>query len=208
MIVSDAAIPRGTNLVTRAFAGQRASRRQPGQPVNRIADLNPNDIENVEVLKGAAASAIYGSKASNGVIMITTKRGRVGAPQFTDPAGRRVPSGSATSTGPAASTTRRKRSAAFGPAPRPTSTAPADVSTISRTSSTAHALSNETSVSVSGGTETTSISPRCWSSMTAVSQPRTYADKQGLRLNLDQNIGSRLQVALSGDIFTPANDRA
>ena len=47
-----------------------------------LSDLNPRDIENVEVLKGAAASAIYGSKASNGVILITTKRGRVGAPQF------------------------------------------------------------------------------------------------------------------------------
>src|SRR5262249_35742006 len=52
------------------------------QVVNRVADLNPNDIENVQVLKGASASAIYGSKASNGVILITTKRGRVGVPQF------------------------------------------------------------------------------------------------------------------------------
>src|SRR5205814_413416 len=43
---------------------------------------NPNDIESIEVLKGAAAAAIYGSKASNGVIMITTKRGKAGAPQF------------------------------------------------------------------------------------------------------------------------------
>src|SRR5262249_26272527 len=52
-------------------------------PINRIADLNPNDIESVEVLKGAAASAIYGSKAANGVIIITTKKGQVGTPQFT-----------------------------------------------------------------------------------------------------------------------------
>src|SRR5205823_6272214 len=51
-------------------------------PVNRIADLNPNDIETIEVLKGAAASAIYGSKASNGVILVTTKRGRAGAPLY------------------------------------------------------------------------------------------------------------------------------
>src|SRR5690606_10816186 len=51
-------------------------------PVNRIADLNPNDIASIEVLKGAAASAIYGSKAANGVVVITTKRGQVGAPQI------------------------------------------------------------------------------------------------------------------------------
>ena len=45
---------------------------------NRAADINPNDIESVEILKGAAASAIYGARAANGVILITTKRGRPG----------------------------------------------------------------------------------------------------------------------------------
>jgi TonB-linked SusC/RagA family outer membrane protein len=43
-----------------------------------MADINPNDIENVTVLKGAAASALYGQEAGAGVIMITTKRGQVG----------------------------------------------------------------------------------------------------------------------------------
>ena len=42
---------------------------------NRLADINPNDIESVEILKSAAASAIYGSQATNGVVVITTKRG-------------------------------------------------------------------------------------------------------------------------------------
>lgn len=42
------------------------------------ADINPNDIENVTVLKGAAAAALYGQDAANGVIMITTKKGHVG----------------------------------------------------------------------------------------------------------------------------------
>ncbi len=46
---------------------------------NRAADLNPNDIESVEILKGAAATAIYGSRAANGVVLITTKSGRPGA---------------------------------------------------------------------------------------------------------------------------------
>ncbi|MEW5917146.1 MAG: TonB-dependent receptor, partial [Gemmatimonadota bacterium] len=49
---------------------------------NRLADINPNDIESVEVLKAAAASAIYGSLATNGVVVITTKRGKAGAPRF------------------------------------------------------------------------------------------------------------------------------
>ena len=43
------------------------------QEVQTAADINPNDIENMTVLKGAAASALYGQEAANGVIMITTK---------------------------------------------------------------------------------------------------------------------------------------
>ena len=42
---------------------------------NRINDINPNDIESVSVLKGASASALYGSRAANGVVLITTKSG-------------------------------------------------------------------------------------------------------------------------------------
>jgi TonB-linked SusC/RagA family outer membrane protein len=42
---------------------------------NAASDINPNDIESISVLKGAAASALYGSRGSNGVILITTKRG-------------------------------------------------------------------------------------------------------------------------------------
>lgn len=45
---------------------------------NPLSNLNPNDIENIEVLKDAAAAAIYGSRGSNGVILITTKRGQMG----------------------------------------------------------------------------------------------------------------------------------
>ncbi|WP_143960329.1 SusC/RagA family TonB-linked outer membrane protein [Litoribacter populi] len=46
-----------------------------GQSSNSLADLNPSDIESMEVLKDAAAAAIYGSRAANGVVLITTKRG-------------------------------------------------------------------------------------------------------------------------------------
>ena len=47
---------------------------------NAIAGLNPQDIERIDVLKDAAATALYGTKAANGVIVITTKKGRVGPP--------------------------------------------------------------------------------------------------------------------------------
>ena len=49
-----------------------------GASTDRLGDLNPNDIERVEVLKGAAAATLYGSEATNGVIQIFTKRGRTG----------------------------------------------------------------------------------------------------------------------------------
>lgn len=49
---------------------------------NAIAGLNPQDIERLDVLKDASATALYGTKAANGVIVITTKRGRVGKPQI------------------------------------------------------------------------------------------------------------------------------
>ncbi|HEX8326527.1 MAG TPA: carboxypeptidase-like regulatory domain-containing protein [Hymenobacter sp.] len=51
----------------------------PGQ--NRLADINPNDIASINVINGAAAAAIYGSRAANGVVLITTKRGETGKPR-------------------------------------------------------------------------------------------------------------------------------
>ncbi|MEN8249528.1 MAG: SusC/RagA family TonB-linked outer membrane protein [Bacteroidota bacterium] len=50
---------------------------------NRLSDISPQDIERVEVIKGAAAAAIYGSRASNGVVQIFTKKGIIGKPKVT-----------------------------------------------------------------------------------------------------------------------------
>ena len=47
-----------------------------------MINLNPNDIESIDVLKDASAAAIYGSDASGGVILITTKRGKEGRPEI------------------------------------------------------------------------------------------------------------------------------
>ena len=53
-----------------------------GNAQNRLADLNPNDVERIEIIKGAAAAAVYGSRASNGVVQIFTKKGKSGKPRF------------------------------------------------------------------------------------------------------------------------------
>ncbi|WP_296698874.1 SusC/RagA family TonB-linked outer membrane protein [Algoriphagus sp.] len=50
----------------------------PRGMTNRIADINPNDIETMSVLKGAAATALYGVRAANGAVIITTKKGKAG----------------------------------------------------------------------------------------------------------------------------------
>jgi len=49
---------------------------------NPLDNINPNDIESIEVLKDASAAAIYGSRASNGVVLITTRRGQTGKPKI------------------------------------------------------------------------------------------------------------------------------
>ena len=83
IIVSNASIPGGLNSITRATgAAAAAGGSSQDQTVNRLADINPNDIESIEVLKSAAATAIYGSRATNGVVVITTKKGKAGATRF------------------------------------------------------------------------------------------------------------------------------
>lgn len=54
-----------------------------GTPTNDISNLNPSDIENMSILKDASSAAIYGSRAANGVVLITTKRGKKGEAQIT-----------------------------------------------------------------------------------------------------------------------------
>ena len=73
------------NSSTRTVGGDESvqSPRNRAEASSRTSDINIDDIASIEVLKGAAASAIYGSRASNGVILITTKSGKIGKMQIT-----------------------------------------------------------------------------------------------------------------------------
>ena len=73
-VVDGVPVDNSTIVTTEATAGTQA--------MNRMSDLNPADIESVEILKGAAAAAIYGARAGAGVVLITTKRGQAGAPRW------------------------------------------------------------------------------------------------------------------------------
>ncbi len=81
VILNNQTMNSGANAVTQS-ASVMPKQSSQDNSANRIADLNPDDIETIEVLKGASAAAIYGSKAASGVIVITTKKGLPGAPQW------------------------------------------------------------------------------------------------------------------------------
>ena len=53
-----------------------------GTSPSRVNDINPEEIENIEVVKGPSAATLYGTDAANGVILITTRKGRAGAPRW------------------------------------------------------------------------------------------------------------------------------
>ena len=74
--IDNSSISAGLNAVSAASGG--GSQSNQDNPSNRIADIDPQDIETIEVLKGASAAAIYGSRASAGVVVITTKKGKEG----------------------------------------------------------------------------------------------------------------------------------
>jgi TonB-dependent SusC/RagA subfamily outer membrane receptor len=74
VIVSNASISNGAAVLNGSSSGTGTGSSADDQMVNRLADINPNDVENIEVLKSAAATAIYGSRATNGVVLITTRK--------------------------------------------------------------------------------------------------------------------------------------
>lgn len=74
--INNTAISTGISTANGAGSGQ--SNRLQDDIANRLADINPDDIETIEVLKGSSAAAIYGTRANAGVIIITTKRGSAG----------------------------------------------------------------------------------------------------------------------------------
>lgn len=78
-IISNDGFSGGLNALSFATGQSGVTTSNQDAIVNRLSDINPNEIESIEVLKSAAATAIYGSRATNGVIVIKTKRGTAGA---------------------------------------------------------------------------------------------------------------------------------
>ncbi|HET8625505.1 MAG TPA: SusC/RagA family TonB-linked outer membrane protein [Gemmatimonadales bacterium] len=71
-----------STITTTTFDGTGFGNQQGTTSPNRASDINPADIESVEILKGAAAGSIYGARAGQGVVLITTKKGRPGTTSY------------------------------------------------------------------------------------------------------------------------------
>src|SRR5688572_14785442 len=193
VVLSNVAIPSNQNAVTRSTQGSNPALTQDAQ-VNRVADLNPNDIENIEVLKGASASAIYGSRASNGVVIITTRRGRSGERRIN--ATQRIGVSKISNTlGSRTFATVAEATAAFGAAAANYFT-PGVVYDQEKELAGKTPVSSETVLDVSGGdADTRYFASGLWKQDGGIIDNTGYG-KQAVRANLDQDFGRRLNFSL------------
>jgi TonB-linked SusC/RagA family outer membrane protein len=198
VIVSNVAIPNGIYQVTQSVGGSNPNPVQDDQ-VSRIADINTNDIESIEVLKGASASALYGSKAANGVVLITTKRGtpggvrasvtqRFGTYQISNKLGLRVFADV------------EEAVLAFGEESRDYyqqgRSFDHEQELAGRTP-----LANETSINLGGGSREVTY----YASLLQRNDPGIIAgtgyEKQSGRLSIDASLGSRLRVGFTANVI-------
>jgi TonB-dependent starch-binding outer membrane protein SusC len=201
VIYSNASIPSG-----RGFTNNAASPSMEADPVNRIADLNPADIATIEILKGAAASSIYGSKASNGVVVITTTRGQTGEARAN--VRQRVGMVTPLRTLDERRWTLESALARYGEAARPFFEGNANPYYDQYDQVYGNrGLSYETIADVSGGTERTRyFVSGSWKHDEGI-EYGTFATRQGLRANLDQELGGGFDLRVSSAFARNENDR-
>lgn len=204
VVLSNVAIPSNQNAVTKSTGGSNPQLTQDAQ-VNRIADLNPNDIENIEVLKGASASAIYGSRASNGVVIITTRRGRAGERRIN--ATQRIGFSKISNTlGSRTFNTLAEATAAWG-ASAATYYTPGVTYDHERELAGRTPTSSESVVDISGGdSDTRYFASGLWKHDGGIIANTGYG-KQAVRANLDQDFGHRLSLSVQTDATTSLAQR-
>jgi TonB-linked SusC/RagA family outer membrane protein len=212
VLVSNASIETGLNSITNAGGGIATSQ---DQMANRIADINPEDIENIEVLKGPSAGAIYGSKAANGVIIITTKRGSAGKPkvsvsqsvgqfQISHELGLRC----FTSANQALNWWRNTVLQGSNPtATLPIPWSPTCNNFENQMYSGGDSPSYETNVTVTGGTPQTSYYLGGTVHKDNAIQLGTYYQRQSLTANLNQLVGDHFTVRFNNNFVHSLNDR-
>ncbi len=182
---------------TEAMTSLSANAGRGGAAISgRLTDIAPEDIDRIDVLKGASAAALYGSRAKNGVIIITTRRGRQGTPQVT------------ASTDFSVGSTPKKYSLNMAPIagwtdqvyfgfPLGTPVTRYDIQDqIFRT-----AYGNNTNVTVSGGSGGTTYDlSGTYQSEQGILRSTDYA-KKGFRARLGQQLSNSLNVSAMGNFI-------
>ncbi|HEV8597725.1 MAG TPA: SusC/RagA family TonB-linked outer membrane protein [Gemmatimonadales bacterium] len=202
VIMSDVAIASNANAITGAAGGSNPSLTQDAL-VNRIADLNPAEIESIEILKGSSAAAIYGGRAANGVVIIRTKRGLPGTTRI-----------ELTQRFGYSSLMRKIGSRRFATAAEVDAAYPnTGYGALYCSGGTCpffdheeelagqRKLSIETIASITGGSDNT----RYYASGTLQNEPgiihNTGFDRESIRLNLDQHFSSKLNMQLTTNVL-------
>ncbi|MDB4947568.1 MAG: SusC/RagA family TonB-linked outer membrane protein [Gemmatimonadetes bacterium] len=188
-----------------ALIGLGANANRGGAALsNRLSDISPADIDHVEVLKGAAAAALYGSRANNGVIQIFTRRGRTGAPRvsFHTEAGasstsRRLALNMVPRVGTADTVANRALGPLLGQ--------PIDRFDIQdQIFRTGHLTNNE--LSVSGGESGTAYYlSGSWNDETGTLRSTSY-DRRTARARLTQQVNRWLEASVNGAYLQTRND--
>ncbi len=200
--ISNIQLSNGSSVASGANAG----REEGGS--NRVSDINPDDIESIEVLKGASAAAIYGTRANAGVVIITTKRGSEGKTKISfnqdigfntiqNYAGRRI-------------FTPASVEAAFGAAEREifeTAQAAGEIFNYEEELYGETGLIMDTRFSVSGGKDNTKFYFNASRRDEDGIMKRTGYERTSLRLNLDHQITDDLKIGFSSNYVNSTADR-
>jgi len=206
VIYSNASVPSGLSTVT-SSGSNRGSGQLQDDPVNRLADLNPNDIETIEVLRGAAASSIYGSKAANGVLVIHTKRGQVGKPLATIT--QRLGFSELLRGYGTRAFTVAEADSVFGVGAVAPYIVNGSLPVYDHMKELAgnHPMNYQTALDVSGGTENTRYMLSGSIQQDNGIIQNTGAGRQTLRVNLDQTFSDRLKLSFSSAFNRTQTDR-
>jgi len=212
VFVDNTSTSAGLNAVTLAQAGGAPTSSQDN-PSSRIADIRPEDIENIEILKGASAAAVYGSRAAAGVIIITTKKGRqgrtkvtfsqdlgaitvrklLGVRQFTAATAASLSSDSATSVALAQEFTAAQ--------------AAGHIYDYEKETYGNTGFARNSVLSVSGGTEKTGVYFSVSTKDEGGIEKNTGYNNTSFRLNIDQKVNDNIKLGVSTNYINSSADR-
>ncbi|HMB65030.1 MAG TPA: SusC/RagA family TonB-linked outer membrane protein [Eudoraea sp.] len=196
----------GLNDVSNAAGGGASTTDNQDNASNRIADINPDDIANIEILKGASAAAIYGARAAAGVIIITTKKGQQGKTKIN--LSQAVGWNEAVNLLGQRNWTEALAESVYGEGAL--FTAAQNAGTLIDYEDEIYGekgFITNTNLSVSGGNDRTSFFASFTSNEEDGIVKGTGADKKSIRLNVDHRITDDVKLALTGNYINSGADR-